>query len=168
MSARTSTAAVRPAAAPGRPEWRRPWLLALGAAAALIVYGAWALDAERERGRLEARLPELRAAATTVDAHADEVARLRARIAPTSADDLAALVQRQAQAAGLARAAVQGDRATPDRVRLVADAAAFRDWLMLVQALREQRVALLQVRVERLPGGAVRIEAVLVRSAASR
>jgi uncharacterized small protein (DUF1192 family) len=39
---------------------------------------------------------------------------------------------------------------------------------MLVQALREQRVALLQARVERLPGGAVRIEAVLVRSAASR
>jgi general secretion pathway protein M len=136
-------------------------------AAVVVVLYAWLLQsAGRNRERLGASLPTLRAQATRLDAQALEYARLRATPAATaSTTDLRTLLQARIGEAGLAPALVTIEAAEPGQVRATFGALPFAEWLAWVAALQALQVRVDQCRIEALPAtGMVSVIATFTRA----
>ncbi|HUX65133.1 type II secretion system protein M [Sulfuricella sp.] len=119
----------------------------------------------REHSRLRASVPALRAQAARLEQQAAELERLRATPAtPASQTDLRALVQAQADAAGLSHALVKIDAPDANQVGIVFGAVVFADWLNWVASLKSQQVRLDTCRIETLSTpGMVSVTATLLR-----
>ena len=136
-------------------------LAAVAIIAAIAV--AWA-QAERSRKQLAAELPRLRASIAALERDAQEVARLRALPATSTATSARAPLASLATDAG----GVPGARITvldERRVRFAGDDVAFGallEWLRLAQAAHGMRVD--SARIDALPSpGRVKAELVLTR-----
>ena len=144
------------------------------ALAALVLCGVAALcyawfiaTAQRARARLEVGAATLRTQVRVLESQAAEAERLRA-LAPVRASrtELRALVQTQAEAAGLARALVRVDVLDAGRVQVIFGAVRFADWLAWVAAIQAQQARVESTRVEAMSTpGLVSVTTTLVRGA---
>jgi general secretion pathway protein M len=128
--------------------------VALWVAAALLgaaLYLWLVVSADRARTQLRPRVTALRAQAAGLDRDALEIERLRASPKPAaSRSDLRALLQEQANAAGLGSALTQVDVQDADHAQAAFGAVPFASWLAWVRALQAQHVRLDTVRIEAL------------------
>ncbi len=130
------------------------------------LYLSLATSAENARSRLHASVLPLQAQAQKFDEHASEYERLRG-ITAISADegDLRALVQAQADAAGLSRTLASIDTLNADQVQVVFDEVPFAQWLAWVAAMQLHQVRLASGRIQSLPErGIVNVQAMLIRT----
>ncbi len=143
-------------------------VLALLVCVAVAACYAWFIDtAQRARARLEAGAATLRTQVRVLESQAAEAERLRA-LAPVRASrtELRALVQAQAESAGLARALVRVDVLDAGRVQVVFGAVRFSDWLAWVAAMQAQQARVESTRVEAMSApGLVSVTTTLVRGA---
>ena len=151
-------------------EARSPLERAIIAALAVILgaalYVGLVQSAERARKQLRTNVTALRVQATRLDQQAIELGRLRGA-PPISASqtDLRALVQAQADSAGLSQALVRIDATNADQVVVVFGALAFADWLNWIVGLKSQHVRLDACRIEALSApGLVSVTATLTRA----
>ena len=134
--------------------------------AALYLWLAQAAD--RARTQLRATITTLRAQANGLEQQAVELGRLRATpAAPSSRTDLRALVQAQADAAGLSGALGRIEARDANQVQVVFGSVAFADWLAWVGTLQALQVRLDACRIEALSApGLVGVTATFVRTQA--
>jgi general secretion pathway protein M len=130
------------------------------------LYAALIISANKARPQLRASVLALRTDAARLNQFADEIERLRGVKLSTGAQtDLRALVQSQAEQAGLASSLVRLDAPEPNRVQIVFGAVPFPDWLGWVVALNSQKIRLDTCRIEGLSKpGMVSVTATFVRS----
>jgi type II secretory pathway component PulM len=122
-------------------------MVVLGAA----LYWWLVLSGGRIYSRLQTNVMALRVQAAHLEQQAVELERLRATPAlPVSQTDLRALVQTQAEAAGLSRTLMKIDAPDANQVVVVFGAVSFTDWLDWVTSLKSQQVRLDTCRIEAL------------------
>ncbi len=135
-------------------------------AIALILLYAWLVQSATDaRTRLKTAITTLQAQSVQLDKQSLEYAKLRTAPMPAaSSTDLRALVQSQADTAGLSQALLRIDVQGTDRVQVTFGATPFADWLDWIQALQSQQVRIDACRIEALStAGLVSITAMLVR-----
>ena len=132
----------------------------------VLLYIAFVQTAWRARAQLRAGVTTLRAQAATLEQQAAEIERLRTAPAKAASQtNLRALVQAQADAAGLSRALVRIDAPDADQVVVVFGAVAFADWHNWIVALKSQNVRVDACRIEALSTpGLVSVTATLARA----
>jgi general secretion pathway protein M len=151
-------------------ESRAPRERAIIAALAVMLGAAlyvWLVQsAGQARVRLRTGVTALRAQAARLEQQAAEYERLRATPPVTaSSTDLRALVQAQAEAAGLSRALQRIDAPDANQVQVVLGAMTFADWLNWVASLQSQQVRLDTCRIEALSTpGLVSVTATFTRA----
>jgi type II secretory pathway component PulM len=130
------------------------------------LYGWLVRAADQARTQLRATITTLRAQAGNLEQQAVELGRLRAApIAPSSRTELRALVQAQADAAGLAGALGRIEARDANQVQVVLGSVAFADWLAWVGTLQALQVRLDACRIEALSApGRVSVTATFVRA----
>lgn len=123
-------------------------------------------SAGQARVQLRTNVTTLRAQAVRLEQQAAEYERLRATPPVTaSPTDLRALVQAQAEAAGLSRALQRIDAPDANQVQVVLGAVTFADWLNWVASLQSQQVRLDTCRIEALStAGLVSVTATFTRA----
>lgn len=139
-------------------------------AALLGVALYWGLvqSADRARAQLRASVTMLQAQAARLEQQAAELDRLRATPPATASQtDLRALVQAQADRAGLAHALARLDALDANQVKVVFGAVPFADWLAWVAGLQSQQVRLDACRIEALTApGMASVTATFIRARA--
>ena len=143
-------------------------LVVLSVILTAMLYLSLATSADNARSRLQASVPPLQAQAQKFDEHASEYERLRGTTAiPADDGDLRALVQAQADAAGLSRTLTSIDTLDADQVQVVFNDVPFAQWLTWIAAMQLQQVRLGSGRIHALPEpGIVNVQATLTRTAA--
>jgi len=123
----------------------------LAAVIGAALYFWLAQSAYRARTQLGASVSALHAQAARLNLDATELERVRALPAPAAAQtDLRTLVQRRAEAAGLARALLRIDAPNAYQVQVVFGAVAFAEWLAWVASLQGEHIRLDTARLEAL------------------
>lgn len=132
------------------------------------LYLSLATSAENARSRLHASVPPLQVQVQKFNEHASEYERLRGITAiPADEGDLRALVQAQADAAGLSRTLASIDTLNADQVQVVFNDVSFAQWLAWIAAMQLQQVRLASGRIQSLSDpGIVNVQATLIRAAA--
>ena len=143
-------------------------LVVLSVILTAMLYLSLATSADNSRSRLQACVPPIQALAQKFDEHASEYERLRGTTAiPADDGDLRALVQAQADAAGLSRTLTSIDTLDADQVQVVFNDVPFAQWLTWIAAMQLQQVRLGSGRIHALPEpGIVNVQATLTRTAA--
>jgi len=116
--------------------------------------------------RLQANVATLRAQAAALEQQAAELVRLRATpILPASQTDLRALVEAQAEEAGLSRVLLKVDAPDANQVVVAFGPVEFAAWVNWIASLKSQHVRLSACRIEALPAlGMVSVTATLLRA----
>jgi general secretion pathway protein M len=141
-------------------------MTALAIVLSVSMYSSLITSADRARTQLRSSIPILRDQAREFQQQASEYERLKATASTSSEPgDLRALVQSQADAAGLSHALSSIDAVDTDRTQVVLNAVPFADWISWVAALELHRIRISSSRVETLPPpGMVRVTATFIRS----
>lgn len=149
-----------------RAPRERVLLAVMAAILGVALYLGLVQSAGRARAQLTKTVTTLRAQAARMEQQAAELERLRATPPATaSPTDLRALVQDQADQAGLARALTRIDAQDANQVQVVFGAVPFADWLDWVAGLQSQQVHLDAGRIEALSTpGMVSVTATFVRA----
>lgn len=147
------------------PRERRA-ITALAIVLSVAMYSSLITSADRARTQLRSSIPILREQAHEFQQQASEYERVKATPSMSSElGDLRALVQSQADAAGLSHALSSIDAVDTDRTQVVLNAVPFADWISWVAAMELHRIRTSSSRVEALPQpGIVNVTATFIRS----
>ena len=149
-----------------RSPRERHALILLAVILSVTLYTWLVTSADQARTRLRSSIPALRVQADELQQHAAEYKRIKATPSvASSTGDLQALVQSQADAAGLSHALNGIDAIGNDQVRLTFQAVPFADWLDWVAAMQLQRIRFEKGQIEALPeSGIVTVTGTFIRS----
>jgi general secretion pathway protein M len=149
-----------------RPPRERVIIVVLTFTIGAVLYGWLVRTADQARTQLRATITTLRSQASDLERQAVELGRLRAApVAPSSRTELRALVQAQAEAAGLAGALGRIEARDANQVQVALGSVAFAEWLTWVGTLQALQVRLDACRIEALSvPGLVSVTATFVRA----
>jgi len=149
-----------------RTPRERGAMTALAIVLSVTMYSSLITSAEQARTRLRSSIPILRDQANEFQRQASEYERLKATLSVSSEPgDLRALVQSEADSAGLSHVLSSIDAVDTDRTKVVLNAVPFADWISWVAAMEMHGIRINSSRIEALPQpGIVDVTATFIRS----